>query len=225
LWSDPYLISCVLFVLSVSFGVLPDEVVAYNRSVVPLNGKFPTIFSNVFIAPNAVVIGEVDWDLGGSLLYGSVVRGDNNSVVIGCWSHINEGCVISTVKTLDTGFPAKMTIGNYCFIGSNCTLTSCDIGHRVIIEDGVVVCEGAVVEEGAIIRAGSVVPPGRLIGEKEIWAGNPAEKVGDRTDYDLKDACTAGKEHTTYIEQTHQEEFLPYGTAYWQMEAILDSKN
>lgn len=199
------------------------EVVSYNRTVIPIANKYPNVFENVFVAPGSSICGDVTWNIGGSAMYGVVVRGDLNAVKLGAWTHVNQHTVINTIATLDTGFPATMSVGNYTFIGSNCTLTSCEIGHRVTIEDGVTVCEGAVIEEGAIIQAGSVVPPGRLVGAKEIWAGCPAEKVGERSDYDYKIEVEKAKQHHRDITDTHADEFLPHGTAYWQMEGMIDA--
>jgi len=76
---------------------------------------------------------------------------------------IGERTVVHTAASLPTGIPAKVDIGMWTTIQSNCTLYSCTVGSKVWIGHGSVIMEGSKLEDGCAIGPNSVVPPGRII--------------------------------------------------------------
>ncbi len=77
----------------------------------------PRVATNAFVAPSATVVGEVElWDKV-SVWYGAVIRGDRNSVSIGHGTNVQDHAVITTVPSLESGFPAKVEIGHQVTIG------------------------------------------------------------------------------------------------------------
>ena len=98
-----------------------------HRPVLPINGKMPVIDPTVYIATNATVSGNVQIATGSAVWYGSIVRGDNNSISIGTESHIQDRSVVSSVKSTDSGLPGSVSIGNNVVVGYGSVLTGCRI--------------------------------------------------------------------------------------------------
>ncbi|GAB5036214.1 Hypothetical protein NocV09_03500330 [Nannochloropsis oceanica] len=193
------------------------ELWSRHRQVSNLFDQRPRVASNAFVAPSATVVGEVElWDKV-SIWYGAVIRGDRNSVKIGNCTNVQDHAVITTVPTLDTGFPAKVDIGHMVTIGHGATITSATIQDKALIGIGSVVSEGALVETGAQLAAGSVVPPGRRIPAGELWGGNPVKFIRKLEDEEVVANVTAAEAYHA-LARTHENEFQPFGAAYLDAE-------
>ncbi len=132
-------------------------------------GKLPTIDARAFVAPGAVVIGDVEIGAGASVWFGSVVRGDVHYIRIGARTNVQDG---SIVHVHHRGIPAL--IGAEIMIAHACVIHACTLEDRCFIGMGAVVMDEAVVETGAMVAAGALVPPGKRIPAGELWAGRPA---------------------------------------------------
>eukprot|EP00401_Gymnodinium_catenatum_P069483 CAMPEP_0117595946 /NCGR_PEP_ID=MMETSP0784-20121206/74037_1 /TAXON_ID=39447 /ORGANISM="" /LENGTH=159 /DNA_ID=CAMNT_0005398169 /DNA_START=106 /DNA_END=584 /DNA_ORIENTATION=+ len=151
--------------------------------------------------------------------YGTVLRGDKNVITIGNKTNIQDRSVISTVANLDTGFPAKVEIGDEVTIGHGALITSSIIGNRSLIGQGAIISEGCEIGENVIVAAGAVVQPGTLIPKGQMWAGNPAVFVRNVSDEELKMIEASAN---SYVDKNreHGAEFLPYGTVYQNAEEL-----
>jgi carbonic anhydrase/acetyltransferase-like protein (isoleucine patch superfamily) len=136
--------------------------------LINIDGKEPRIAEGVFIAPNAVIIGDVHIGEGSSVWYGAVIRGDLNAVRIGKHSNIQDNCTIH-VDSINTA-----VIGDYVTVGHNAVLHGCHISQGCIIGLGSVILNGAKIGKGSIVAAGSVVREKQEIGENQLIAGSPA---------------------------------------------------
>ena len=161
--------------------------------------KVPTLATGLFLAPTSIVAGSVEIGDRTSLWYGSVVRGDENPVIIGAMTSIQEKTVITadceytdiSIDTDGTGgrvtdFKGTVKIGDYVTIEPGCVLRACTIEDRVVIGAGSVICEGAQVEQGSIVGPGSLVPPGRLVPAGQLWAGRPVEFVRELDEHEIQ---------------------------------------
>lgn len=188
-----------------------------HRAVMNLFEKHPWTSADVFVAPSASVIGDVDINMRSSVMYGAVLRGDNNKIDIGAFTTIGDKAVISTVKTVEGRPDAVTRIGDYVTIGAGALLQSCVVESRAKIGAGAVVMEGAVVEEYAEVAPGAVVHPGRRVPKGQLWAGNPAVYVQDLSKSDMghheEDAQAAAD-----LAVEHATEFLPVGSVYLDAE-------
>ena len=138
--------------------------------ILPFKGVRPRIAPSAFIAPTAVVIGDVEVDEGASLWFGAVVRGDVNRITIGARTNIQDGTIIhAATGTFATRIGAEVTVGHAAVIHA------CTIEDRAFIGIKAVVLDGAVVEEGAMVAAGALVGPGKRVPKGELWAGSPAK--------------------------------------------------
>ena len=150
------------------------RIVPVTPNILPFDGHFPSIASNVFIASNATVIGDVTIATGASVWFGCVLRGDERGIRIGADSNVQDLALIHTSRSgTDAQLGARVTIGHSAIIHG------CIIHDDVLIGMGAIVLDDVVVESGALIAAGAVVSPGKLVRSGELWAGIPARKIGD----------------------------------------------
>lgn len=124
---------------------------------------------DVWIAPDARVIGQVTLGAGASVWWGSVLRGDNEPIVIGENSTIQEHCVLH----VDPGFP--LTIGAGCTIGHKAMLHGCTIGDGSLIGMGATVLNGARIGRNCLIGAGALVTERMDIPDGSLVVGMPAK--------------------------------------------------
>ncbi|KAH9298147.1 hypothetical protein KI387_029829, partial [Taxus chinensis] len=193
-----------------------------QRKRLPLGPWVPDIAVDAYVAPNAVVCGQVEVQDSSSLWYGSVLRGDLNKVFVGFCSNIQEKCVLHAAPSSPTGLPAETFIDRFVTIGAYSLLRSCHIEFESIIGQHCVLMEGSLVETHAILEAGSVLPPGRRIPSGELWAGNPARFVRLLTADEVAEIPKIAKA-VSYIAQDHAAEFLPYSTVYLEVEKLKKS--
>lgn len=148
-----------------------------HRPFMKLGELRPARQNDVWVAPNAIVVGKVMMSVNSSVWYGAVVRGDLNKVSIGPFSNVQEKAVIQTVESLETGFPSEVKLGHKVSVGPGCVLRSCTVEDNVQIGAGTILEEGSLVESNTILEPGTYVGPGGRIPTGEMWAGNPAQFV------------------------------------------------
>ena len=136
-----------------------------------LNGITPSMGNNCFLAETAVVIGDVKMGDDCSIWYGSVLRGDVNSITLGNKVNIQDGAVIHTLYQR-----SKTIIGDNVSVGHNAVIHGATIESNCLIGMGAIVLDNAVVESGAIVAAGALVTSGMRVEGGYIYAGVPAKK-------------------------------------------------
>ena len=141
----------------------------------PFKCVSPTIDRTAFISETAVIIGDVQVGAETGIWFNVVVRGDVNSIEIGCRTNIQDLSILhvsSRKSESDAGSP--LFIGDNVTIGHNCTIHGCRlengafIGMNAVVMDKVVVGSGAMVAAGSLVTEGTIIPPGTL------WVGSPA---------------------------------------------------
>lgn len=137
-----------------------------------LEGHNPQLHPTVFVAPLAVVIGNVSIGAESSVWYGAVLRGDEEEIIVGERTNIQDGTIVHT--TVGQG---ATIIGSRVTVGHRAVLHGCRIGDDALIGIGAVVLDGATVEPGAMVAAGAVVSPGKIVSAGTLWAGCPARYV------------------------------------------------
>ena len=136
--------------------------------------------NNFWIAPNATVIGNVKIEEDASVWFNAVIRGDNERIMIGRGSNVQDGCVLHS----DPGFP--LTIGEDCTIGHMAMLHGCSIGKGALIAIGATVLNGAVIGEYSIIGAHALIPEGKVIPPRSVVMGAPGKVVREATNADIE---------------------------------------
>jgi carbonic anhydrase/acetyltransferase-like protein (isoleucine patch superfamily) len=131
--------------------------------------KKPVMGQNVFVAPTAMIIGDVEVQDGASIWYGVVIRGDQANIRIGKNTNIQDNCTVH----VDDGLPA--IIGDNVSVGHNAVIHGCRIEDECLIAINAVVLSGAIVRSGSVVAAGSVVTAGQEVGPHHLVAGIPAK--------------------------------------------------
>lgn len=124
-----------------------------------------------WIAPDAVLIGNIDIGRNVGVWFGVVVRGDNDAIVIGADTNVQEHTVMHT----DPGFP--LTIGTGCTIGHRAMLHGCTIGDNSLIGMGAIVLNGARIGRNSLVGAGALVTEGKEFPDNSLIVGSPARVV------------------------------------------------
>lgn len=124
-----------------------------------------------WVAPTAVVIGDVVLESGSSIWFGAIIRGDNERITVGQGSNIQENSVLHT----DMGFP--LTIGADCTIGHRAMLHGCTIGNNSLIGMGATVLNGAIIGDNCLIGAGALITEGKVIPDGSLVVGAPGKVV------------------------------------------------
>jgi carbonic anhydrase/acetyltransferase-like protein (isoleucine patch superfamily) len=136
--------------------------------VMAVNGVSPTIADDVFIAPGAVVVGDVEIGPGSSIWFNAVLRGDVAPIRIGAGTNVQDLSLLH----VDRGTP--------CIVGNNVTIGHSAIVHGTVVEDDVTIAMGAIVLSRSRIGAGSVIAAGAVVAEGfqvepgSLMAGVPA---------------------------------------------------
>ena len=148
-------------------------------SIRPYLGQLPVLGERAYVDAAATVIGDVVLGDDASVWPGTVIRGDVNFIRIGARTNLQDGCV---VHVSHDGPHAKLggfatRIGDDVTIGHNAIIHACVIEDAALIGMGAIVLDGAVVRKHGFVGAGALIPPGKVVGEGELWLGNPAKKV------------------------------------------------
>jgi carbonic anhydrase/acetyltransferase-like protein (isoleucine patch superfamily) len=136
--------------------------------ILEYKGYKPKIGQNVFIAPTATVIGDVEIKDHASIWYGTVLRGDMAPIIIRKSTNIQDNC------TLHTDFDTPVIIGDYVTVGHNAVVHGCVVENYCLIGINAVVLSNACIKTGSVVAAGSVVKHGQVVGPYHLVAGTPA---------------------------------------------------
>ena len=132
--------------------------------------------SDSWTAPTATLIGRVRLEEGASVWFNAVLRGDNELILIGKDSNVQDGAVMHT----DMGYP--LTLGTGVTIGHNAMLHGCTVGDYSLIGINAVILNGAKIGKHCIIGANSLIGEGKVIPDGSLVMGSPGKVVRDLTD-------------------------------------------
>jgi carbonic anhydrase/acetyltransferase-like protein (isoleucine patch superfamily) len=138
--------------------------------ILTFRGVTPRIAPDAFLAPTAVLIGNVTVESEASIWFGAVLRGDHptHGIVVGRRTSVQDNCVIHVGDWQPT------LIGSECTIGHGAKLESCTIGARCVVGMNAVILQRAEIGEGSVVAAGSVVLEGTKVPSASLVAGVPA---------------------------------------------------
>lgn len=204
---------------AVKLQSIEDEWYNRQRPKLSLLDKSPWTQADTWIAPNAVVAGDVDIYDQVAIFYGAVVRGDLNKIRIGSNTAVLDRAVIHTARAVPTGLNPATLIGDHVTIEPYSVLRACRIEPKVLIGARSVVCEGAIMESESILAPGSVVPPARRIPAGELWGGNPARFIRKLTAHERDRVISDAATHNLAIAAKLSREQLPIGTGWRDVES------
>ena len=138
-------------------------------SLITLGERTPVVDPTAWVAPGAVLAGSVHIGGAAGIWYGSVLRGDTETITIGARSNLQDGTVVHA----DPGFP--VVVGSGVSVGHRAVLHGCTIADDVLVGMGAVVLNGARIGAGSLIAAGAVILEGTEIPAGSLVAGLPAK--------------------------------------------------
>jgi carbonic anhydrase/acetyltransferase-like protein (isoleucine patch superfamily) len=139
-------------------------------TIVTYEGRTPKIHPTAFIAPTAVLIGDVEIGAESSVWFGAVLRADDpdHGIRIGRGTSIQDNCVLHVSARGPT------IVGDHVTVGHGAVFESCEIRRSALVGMNAVILHGAIVDEEALIAALSVVPEGMHVPARTLAAGAPA---------------------------------------------------
>ncbi len=143
-------------------------------------GVEPVVDPSVYVAPGAVIIGDVVIGPESSIWFGTVVRADVNYIRIGAQTNIQDQCILHV-----TGGNYPLNVGNRITVGHRAIIHGCTIEDGCLIGMGAVLLDGCHVGGEAIVAAGSVVSEGSQIPPRTLAMGVPAEPRREITEKEL----------------------------------------
>ena len=152
--------------------------------ILPHRGLLPRIAEDVFVAENAVIIGDVEIGAGASVWYGCILRGDVNRIRIGANSNLQDGTIIHCNHDRQGDY-RRTGGGEPTLIGANVVVAHGVLLHACTVEDGAFIgmratlLDRVLVESGAMVAAGATVTPGKVVTSGQLWAGLPARPLRD----------------------------------------------
>jgi carbonic anhydrase/acetyltransferase-like protein (isoleucine patch superfamily) len=139
--------------------------------LIPYLEHRPQVAPDAFIAPTAVLVGDVTVGPGASVWFGAVIRGDVALIRIGAGTNIQDNCVLHA----DEGTPCE--IGADCTIGHGAVIHGARIAGRVLVGMHATVLNSAIVGEECILAAGTLVAEGKQIESGQLVMGVPGKAI------------------------------------------------
>lgn len=163
--------------------------------ILPYKGVWPIIEEDVFIAPGAMIIGNVTIRSGASIWYNTVIRGDVGPIVIGRKTNIQDNC------TFHLDADAPLTIGDECTIGHGAVVHGATLGDRVLVGMKAVVLSHAVLGSECMIGACALVSERKQIPSNMLAIGIPAKVIRELSQAEREHLATSAQ---GYYERSHE---------------------
>ena len=144
-----------------------------------LEGRVPRTVGETFVAPTAVVIGDVAIEHESSVWWGAVLRGDYDRISIGRRSNVQDNAVVH----MDEGFP--VTLGDGVTIGHKAVLHGCTVGNNSLVGINAVVMNGAVIGDDCLVGSNALITEGKAIPPRSLVLGSPGKVVRELSDEEV----------------------------------------
>ena len=163
------------------------------KNIISARGFTPSIAKDSYIAPSAMVIGDVVLEAGTSVWFNSVIRGDVMPIRIGLESNIQDNCVLhGTYGKFGCTLEERVTLGH------SVILHGCYIGRESLIGMGSIVMDGAVVGDQSLVGAGSLVTEGSKFPPRSLIVGRPAKVKRPLTEEEIKSLAQSADNYLLY---------------------------
>lgn len=150
--------------------------------VIDFDSRVPSIGSNVFIAPTAYVIGDVEIADSVTIFFGAVLRGDIQKIRIGAGTNLQEGVLVHTSHN-----QPDAVIGKNVTVGHHAIVHGCEIEDECLIGMNSVILDGAVIGRNSIIGANALIPVGTKIPPRSLVVGTPGRVMRSVNDTDIEE--------------------------------------
>ena len=158
------------------------------------DGRVPQVDPSAFVAANATLVGSVVVSEGASVWYGAVLRADNEPIVIGPRSNVQDNCAFHVDKD------RPLTLGEGVSVGHGAVIHGATVGDHVLVGMGAIIMNGAVIGSESLIAAGALVSQDAVIPPRSLVAGVPGK--GRR---ELSDEEVANLHRNAEVYEEHRE--------------------
>jgi len=172
----------------------------YLSSLYRLGEHVPRIAPDAWIAPGAVLVGQVEVGAGSGIWFHCILRGDTNLIKIGARTNIQDGTVIH----VDPGAYATI-IGDDVTIGHSCLIHGCTLEDGAFVGMASTILNSAVVEGGGVLGAGSLLTSGKRVRRNELWTGSPAQLRRTLTDAERDDFMSVAAHYANNAQRFRRE--------------------
>ena len=163
--------------------------------IIPFKDKAPIVHPEAIVFPQTSIIGDVKIAKDCSIWFGSVIRGDINSI------SIDKGSNIQELTNIHVDYPSEgkgnVKIGKNVTVGHRCIIHACEIGDEVLVGMGSIVMDGAVIGEQSIIGANSLVTKNKTFPPRSLIMGNPAKLVRELSEEEVRFIGKSAKHYIT----------------------------
>ena len=142
--------------------------------ILPYRSRQPRIAASAFVAPGAVVIGDVEIGDDASIWFTCVLRGDVNPIRIGARTNLQDGTIVHVHRA---GGPVR--VGSDVTVGHRCLLHGCVLEDGAFVGMDCTLLDDSLVEGGAMLAAGSLLTGKTRVPRGQLWAGRPARYLRD----------------------------------------------
>ncbi len=149
--------------------------------ILEFDGKNPNLGQDVFLAPDAWLIGDVTLGDKVSIFFGAVLRGDLLAINVGSGTNIQEHCLLHT-----THGRAPTIVGENCTVGHKAILHGCRVGESSLIGMGATVLDESVIGPESLVGAGSLVTEGKSFPPRSLILGSPAKVIRTLSEEECK---------------------------------------
>jgi carbonic anhydrase/acetyltransferase-like protein (isoleucine patch superfamily) len=183
-----------------------------RMNIRPFNSQMPRLAAGVYVDPAALVIGDVEMGEDASIWPFAVARGDVHRIRIGARTNVQDGAILHVTHDgpyTAGGFP--LLIGTDVTIGHGAVLHACTIEDACLIGMHATVLDGALVKKHGFVGAGCLVPPGKIVGEREMWLGNPGKCVRIISDQEVEMLYYSARNYVK-LKNQYQSDAAPFST-------------
>ena len=159
--------------------------------IIPFKDKTLHIHSEAIVFPQVSIIGDVKIAKDCSIWFGSVIRGDVNSIFI------DEGSNIQELTNIHVDYAQGVRIGKNVTVEHRCIIHACEIGDEVLVGMGSIVMDGAVIGSQSIIGANSLITKNKTFPPRSLIMGNPAKLVRELSDEEVRFISQSAKHYIT----------------------------
>lgn len=162
--------------------------------ILPFQGIFPNIHPTAFIVESAQIIGDVEIGEDSSVWFGSVVRGDVNTIRIGKRTNVQDGSLLHVTR-----YTHPLRLGDDITLGHGVMLHGCTVKDRCLIGMRAIVLDGAEIGEESIVGAGALVLEGAVIPPRSLAVGVPARIAKKLTEGEIQGILESAQHYLEYI--------------------------
>ncbi|MFK5882444.1 MAG: gamma carbonic anhydrase family protein [Sulfurospirillum sp.] len=168
-------------------------IIAYKKT-------HPKIQKNVFIAQSADVIGDVEIGEDSSVWFGTVIRGDVNSIHIGKNTSIQDLSMVHvthyTKEDKSDGYSTY--IGDNVTVGHRVMLHGCVIGNACLIGMSATILDGAIIGQESLVGAGSLVTQNKIFPPRSLIMGSPAKVIRELSDEEIESLYISAQNYVEF---------------------------